>query len=194
MSDPRIPEYYPTKYQTDPSCPLDDFFGESFTPSRIDPTELQHVPNSLMQLDDDTAPLLKAYMETASKGLALPRALHSHAPILWVMDVYGHLFLAAEEVFDSATTQMKYPRARHTDLSHNEFRLGHPALVSAPDKQARIGGELYFDPDYEGDGNGWVINEFSGRYGRSDSRQPTHLGNVSAVFRAYSILVDIYQP
>lgn len=192
MTNPKVSDFYPVGFDTDPTCPLDMFFGEARPPTRIQDEERLQKPSSLTVLDVETSQLISTYLETAKDGLGISRVAHEMLPILWVLDETGMVSLALEEVLEKGEEGRKFPLAREIDVPSDFYKLGHPSLVSDASKKARIGGELLYDPDPDNDVEGWVITNASGRYGFGENRESEHLENVKEVFYCYGIEVSTF--
>lgn len=165
---------------------LDEEFGPSTPAGRdIGPHERNYRPQSAQRLGADTAPILKSYLDTAERGLGIPRIVHRTNNVLWIVDGGGDLWFAVEEVVHRDTGELLYSLPRTRDLARPEehVKLGHPSLLEAADKHARIGGEILWSPRY----NAWVLSNQSGRYGERPWQTPAHLESVARKFNQYAI-------
>ncbi|MBZ5760299.1 hypothetical protein LAV84_07020 [Rhizobium sp. VS19-DR104.2] len=146
--------------------------------------ELSVRHRSLVILDQVTAPVLKAYLESAST-LGIIGVIHKATPLLWVIGEHGELRFALEEVVNINTGEVNFALPRNgPPLRVGEVRLGHPALLDPipyPGKKAaRIGGEIFYDP-VEGRAD-WVLSNNSGRFGKRPHINRGHLENVRSLF------------
>ncbi|MGV1990048.1 hypothetical protein ACQZ5N_25855 [Agrobacterium sp. 22-221-1] len=146
----------------------------------ISDAERSFKPASLQKLDSLTAPHLKSYIDSAA-GLLATQVVGCHCAMLWVVDEHGDIHFALEELVDENTgvSVAVKPRA---DLGPIEgtIKLGHPALISHPSKNARIGGEILYDRVAKV----WEINNRSGRYGIRRQANPSHLVEAAKKFNA----------
>lgn len=168
---------------------LDKEFGVPFIPEDIKPTERERSPKSLQKLTSQSADALHKYICAADDGLLIPQVNHDVLPILWVVDQYGEVYFAMEEVVSLEDHAFLYPLSRKFDVPSGHAKLGHPSLLKG-DHSGRIGGEIRYDPDY-GEQN-WVISNKSGRYGFPATRKPSHLDNVVKKFAGVGISLEVY--
>ncbi|EUB97264.1 hypothetical protein PMI07_000840 [Rhizobium sp. CF080] len=172
---------------------LDAMFGCCDPAGRtIEDPERHFSPQSLQRLDEDTAPLIRRYMELACDGLRLPGVLHRTHPMLWLIDKPGDVWTAIEEVIDAETGAYLYPLSRSQSSKPGHVRLGHPSLVIARNKHARIGGEI----KYSAAANKWIISNRSGRYGTRPNQTQAHLAAAASRFMEFDIelTVSFWQP
>ncbi len=165
---------------------LDEEYGRCEAPGRdVNPHEHNYRPQSLQRLTEETAPILRSYLATAERGLAVPRILHRTTNLLWIVDGVGDLWFAIEEIVhqDSGELLYTYPRTRSLKPPPEHVKLGHPSLLSAIDKHARIGGEIQWVPRY----NRWVLVNQSGRYGDRPWQTKNHLDAVARKFNQFGI-------
>lgn len=143
--------------------------------------EKAYNPASLDELNEHSAPLLKAYMESAVKGLKLPRVIHDTVVLLWLISEQEKVLFAAEEVVDKTTGEFWSIRSRDDRLPipANKIRIGHPSLLpTGIDKRARIGGEII----YAADEGRWYINNSSGRFGFRSHQTLANLQAAASLF------------
>ncbi|TBY49360.1 hypothetical protein [Rhizobium leguminosarum] len=175
---------------------LDNLYGPMAEPaSPPKDVEKQYNPISLQQLSETTAPLLRAYMESAEQGLKLPQVIHDTAVLLWLIPEDEHVLFAAEEVIDKATGVFWSIRARDDRLPvpDDKIRIGHPSLLTnGEDKRARIGGEII----YAADEGRWYINNASGRFGLREHQTRENLEAAAGLFTNFGIhlIVDFIPP
>ncbi|MDH6269169.1 hypothetical protein M2360_004595 [Rhizobium sp. SG_E_25_P2] len=171
---------------------LDERFGQCRPAARPVAEVEQHIqPRSLQRLAD-VAAVLKTYLECAG-DLAIPAVFHETAPILWLVDEDGAIRIAMEEVVLRDTGALRYILPRNgPPMEAHHVRLGHPALLDPVEpgmvKEARIGGELFYDPVRYSPVS-WVISNNSGRYGKREGITRSHINNVRDVFASYDIQV-----
>lgn len=151
----------------------------------ISDAERSFKPASLQKLDSSTAPSLKSYIDSAS-GLLATQVVGYYCAMLWVVDEQGDIHFALEELVDKATGDTVAVKPRE-DLGPMEgtIKLGHPALISDPSKNARIGGEIRYDRIAKQ----WEINNRSGRYGTRTQATPSHLEEAAKKFNAFCGIV-----
>lgn len=175
---------------------LDNLYGPLAEPASqpID-VEKQYNPTSLQQLSEASAPLLKAYMQTAEQGLKLPQVIHDTVVLLWLISAEENVLFAAEEVIDKLTGVFWTIRARGDKLPipEDKIRIGHPSLLpNGEDKRARIGGEIV----YAADESRWYINNSSGRFGLREHQTKGNLEAAAGLFARFDIhlVVDFIPP
>lgn len=159
---------------------------------KVKQAERDHRPGTRQMLDDETAPVLRNYMQSALDGVKFSTVLHSTIPILWAVDPSGHLWFAIEEVVDTKNSGYLFPYARNLKLDDDQEKLGHPSVVGGA--EARLGGEIMFDSGF--DRPVWVLNNKSGRFGYGDDRKKEHLETVQADLGHHGIhvVVDFVLP
>lgn len=171
---------------------LDLAFGPCLGPARaVSAAELSYSPQTLQKLTRKTSRTLKRYMSSADGGLLIPRILHKHHNILWIVDCGGEVWFALEETVDERTGGLLYPFPRAPDIRRppNHVKLGHPALVRAQ-QMARIAGEIIFDPDFGATSN-WVLNNASGRFGIRPHLTIENLESVRGAFLHFGIALEL---
>lgn len=139
-------------------------------------------PRSRQKLDAESGPALRAYLERVSE-LRLANVFPEVYAVLWIVDEDGDLWFAVEEVVDAQGNLIGvFPKETQAQpLSY--FKLGHPTLVGAESKLARIGGEVVFDPDDpKGSGHKFCVTNDSGRYGARPGQREEHLAAVTGKF------------
>lgn len=160
---------------------FDTLFGASKEPKRtVTEVEKTFKPNSIVVLDESSAPLLKEHMR-AAEAHTPGTMLHQFIPFLWLVRNNGSLVVSVEEVLDLPSGQSVGVFAGQTDK--RESKLGHPSLTDDPQFHARIAGELKYDKGL------WVLTNASGRYGDNERTKPEHLENVAKEFEKYHIQV-----
>ncbi|NKM55864.1 hypothetical protein GFL21_15235 [Rhizobium anhuiense] len=170
---------------------LDDLYGPMAEPGReTADVEKKYNPLSLDELSDSTAPLLKQYMDSAVQGLKMPQVIHDSHVILWLISEDEKILFALEEVIDGETGDFFATRSRNDRLKipADKTRIGHPSLLPiGQDKRARIGGEIVYDPE----GDCWVINNSSGRYGYRSHQTKLNLDAAAGLFAKHGINLDV---
>lgn len=166
---------------------LDELYGRLIIPplERVAHEERTETPASLGRLTSETAPHLRALIQSAENGLGVCQLVYSRIPILWVADRVGSIRFAVEETYERAELEYLGPLVKGHRLTINEFRLGHPSLLD-DDMAGRIAGEIIFDTDDDL----WKITNASGRYGLRPGRSKAHLQNVCTVFRNHGIILE----
>jgi len=160
---------------------FDTLFGASKAPNRtVTDVEKSFKPNSVVVLDQATAPLLMNHMK-AAEAHTPGTTLHQFIPFLWLIRDDGNLVVAVEEIFDTEIGRSVGVFAGQTDK--RESKLGHPALTDHPRYYARIAGELRFDRGQ------WLLTNASGRYGDVERTSEEQLQNVAKEFEKYHIQV-----
>ncbi|KQS95368.1 hypothetical protein [Rhizobium sp. Leaf386] len=167
---------------------LDATFGPCAGAGRpISAAEQKYAPDSLQKLTDETALVLKTYMDTVT-GLKMPGVVHSNSLVIWIVDDEGEICFAMEELFEEATGTLATVRPRGDwGKIDGTVKLGHPSLIEDADKRARIGGELVYD---RGKAH-WEINNFSGRYGQRKWQTRAHLEAVAGKFNDWGISLHV---
>ena len=163
---------------------LDELFGPNApAQGRISNAEKLYRPKSLQALDEKSASFLKGYMESVT-GLLLPVVVHSHCVILWLVDQAGTILFALEELVEEQTGELVAvrPRGNWGNIA-GTIKLGHPSLLDAEDKHARIGGEISFNRTT----SQWEITNRSGRYGTRSHQTLHHLQAATEKFKLYGI-------
>jgi hypothetical protein len=165
---------------------LDALYGEAKEPTRpVSEHECKHTQVSLQRLDSTSAPALAEHMGTVSEQkLAFQTFLHEVAPFIWLIDSCGEFWFALEEAVGPtrAILSTKLPPEGYV-------KLGHPAILTNQGTlEARIGGELGFDPAFNAD-YPWVLTNASGRYGIGMGRTSVHLENVKELLSGFGINV-----
>ena len=148
---------------------------------RVFDHEREHRPRSLTLLSDETAAQLVHLMSAVTRGFLTSEVLVNEVVILWTINTTGEVWFSVEEIFYEGEP-VGLPKFKDFPPTINLPKLGHPALVmDNAELEARISGEIYFA--LELDRPQWVINNWSGRYGRHPSRSRTHLLNAAKQFR-----------
>lgn len=163
---------------------LDELYGPNApAQGRISEAEKLYRPQSLQALDEESAAFLRGYMDSVA-GLRLPVIVHSHCVILWLVDQTGTVLFALEELVEEATGELVAVRPRG-DWGNipGTIKLGHPSLLDADDKNARIGGEISFNRT----AGQWEITNRSGRYGTRSHQTPHHLQAATENFKLHGI-------
>ena len=168
---------------------LDVRYGECRVAENVTEAERLIRPESLTKLDEVSAASISAIMVAATSGVNLVKGLFAHLPMLWVVDRHGDIFVALEEVVSVDTFRFLRPKSRRDNMDPiTETRLGHPALVDER-CEARIGGELLYDPGWGVQYEGWYITNASGRFGIGKGPTNDHLRNVASEFGRLGITV-----
>lgn len=160
----------------------------------IYPHETIH-PKSRVTLSDETAPMIRAFFQPVQdQVLFTPIPISAH--VLWVMDCNCTIHLALEEVIDierdnaiigvlSKATMAQPPRGTFK-------KLGHPTLLRKGEVNARIAGEIYYDPEKDPAGEKlWCLTNESGRYGLRAGQTREHLEAVSGIFNAFGLYFSL---
>lgn len=167
---------------------LDDRFGECLEAGRpIEPHELTRSPNSLIELTQETAKSLIDFMTAFDDHLS-PFVRNYH--ILWLVDQAGRLRVAFEEVIDPSGVTIGALAKPIGARPISPIKLGHPSLLGLDEpKNARIGGEIIFDPDFDGQ-HKWVLTNKSGRYGLRAGQTEKHLVNAVGLFASLGLYLS----
>jgi hypothetical protein len=144
--------------------PLDELYGVcSPAGSVIEPHELRLSPLSLTELTTATSSAVASYL-TATPAINLTSIFAQTYHVLRLIDEDGRVHIAIEEIIDGNDERVgALPLSRHA-RPPNVKKLGHPSLLYGHSLNARIGGEIIFDPAW-GAGPDWVLTDKSGRYG-----------------------------
>ncbi len=165
---------------------LDPIYGPSSAANGIvHGHETSQQPESLMELNATTAPLLKEYLECKAP-MAAVNVMAKTCHLLWIIDPQGRLFFAVEEMIDE-DGELIGVLPKSIDARPATFqKLGHPSLLSPGlNKDARIAGEIEYDP-VKG-GPDWVLTNSSRRYGTREQAKPEHLDAVAGMFNDYGL-------
>lgn len=165
---------------------LDEKFGILVHPTAIKRHENNQTLTAAYTLDDETAEILRLFIEPALTGHKLFDFLFRRLVILWIVTETGDIRFCLEEVCETDRPDARYPRIRGMAPNDSITPLGHPTLVSGGD--GRIAGEIVLDRD-DDDSPVWTINNKSARYGVHPSRDPIQLENVAAEFETYGIFL-----
>jgi hypothetical protein len=169
---------------------LDARFGPSATAFRpVEPHEWSSAPLSLMEVTSDSAPFVAEYLSTQPR-LKLTSVFARTFHLLWLMDGEGRLLIAVEELVD--TNGVVIGALPNTIFARptSARKLGHPSLLTGASREARIGGEIVFDPDWQ-PGTDWVLTNKSGRYGLRPWQTERHLREVHGLFTAFSLYLGL---
>lgn len=168
---------------------LDKIYGPCREPgSAIQPHELRVRPLTRMELTADTGPVIARYLDR-SPGL-LTSIFCTAYHLLWVMDDHPRVFIAVEELLDATDKHIgALPLAEQARPS-GVIKLGHPSLVDGDTRNARIGGEIIYDPDWE-EGPDWVLTNKSGRYGLRKWQTEGNLREVHGFFEAKGLYLGL---
>lgn len=158
---------------------LDKRYGVAIPPKYWSNIEKFKKPASLQLLDPTTAPVLQAYLTTATDGLEITRTNHQTIILLWLMDEEGQIWFCVEEAFKDDAEISVYPRLDGVKYPDGYEKLGHPSLILAA--KARIGGELIWDIPEDSEPR-WMITNKSGRYGIREDIFPQHIDNIAKKF------------
>lgn len=155
---------------------LDERFGPSRPPSnrKIEDHERLYHPMSKIEITSQTAPVIADYLKRLPH-FELSSIIASTFHMLWLIDTSGRMFLAMEELVDGNGTKIgALPNA--VGLIYPDYKkLGHPSLLDHGTDDARIAGELTYDPDFDPGGPDWVLSNKSGRYGTRPWQTSAHL-------------------
>lgn len=173
---------------------LDALYGQCLEPgSAHSEYEENNQPQSRQLLNDATAKHLKEYLD-CKHPLSLINLVPQVCHILWLMDERGDIWFAVEEVilphkagggFDTIGILNKAFAARPD--RDNYVKLGHPSLLEKGELNARIGGEIVYDP---GDGHDWCVTNDSGRYGTRKGTTKAMLIAVVEKFKEFGLYFE----
>lgn len=169
---------------------LDEKFGAAVRPEYFSNIEKHKFPDSRQKLDLASASLLRDYLESAKRGLLIPRVVHQASIVLWLIDEAGDCWFCVEEMYKADAGNKVFPRLNEIDYPKGYEKLGHPSLIEAQD--ARIGGEIAWSNGARGGSAGWLLSNKSGRYGIRRDIKEDNLVNACILFQSYGIPVQPY--
>jgi hypothetical protein len=169
---------------------LDARFGPSAAAIRpVEPHEWSSAPLSLMEVTSDSAPFVAEYLSMRPR-LKLTSIFAQTFHLLWLMDREGRLLIAIEELIDSKGVVIGALPHTISARPTSARKLGHPALLTGTTREARIGGEIVFDPDWQ-PGRDWILTNKSGRYGLRPWQTEGHLREVHGLFTALGLYLGL---
>ncbi|MBY5387688.1 hypothetical protein [Rhizobium leguminosarum] len=148
-------------------------------------------PKSLVTLTDETAPMIRSFFNLAQEQtLFTPIPISVH--VLWIMDCSCKIHLALEEMIDITRDNAVIgvlPKASSAQPPRGSFKKpGHPTLLPKGETDARIAGEIYFDPEKDPSGKRlWCLTNESGRYGLRAGQSRDHLEAICGIFEEFEL-------
>lgn len=173
----------------EPMTDLDEKFGPCRPAGReIEPHELARSPLSLIEATEENSYLISEYLNTEPR-FKLTSIFAKTFYVLWVMNRDRRIFLAIEEIIDAEGRQIgALPRA--IAARPNEvIKLGHPSLLDDGPREARIGGEIIYDPGWSAQSD-WVLTNKSGRYGLRPWQTEEHLRQVQGLLASWGLTLS----
>jgi hypothetical protein len=146
-------------------------------------------PDSLIQLNDETAPRLQQFMKQVEAGCRIGLTLMRDVIFIWLIDKDGRIVLALEElVIDSRPLGVPKFQELSKAVAVLREKLGHPSLVQG--EPARIAGEIRYLRATPTRTPLWIINNISWRYGLYEDRTEAQLKEVAAEFQRRGITLQ----
>lgn len=153
-------------------------------------------PVSLVSLTKESASMVKSFFNTAHEQILftpIPISVH----VLWIMDVNCQIHLALEEMVDVTNGYEilgVLPRAVSVRPPRGSYhKLGHPTLLPKGEVDARIAGEIIFDPEQDPAGERkWCLTNESGRYGLRSGQLYEHLQAACRMFESFELYFATY--
>lgn len=161
---------------------LDALFGPCRAPASIvQAHELRAMPLSRVELKTDTVAGIAEFLDDSEGKMTSVFAIFYH--LLWIMDCDGRVFIAVEEQLDADDRTIAALPLMIRARPSGAIKLGHPSLIDSATRNARIGGEIVYDPEWD-PGKKWVLTNKSGRYGLRNWQTEDHLREAHGFFTA----------